>query len=159
MYANVRVGETVVQHMCVSAHYTHTHRQLSDVTIQFETGPNLRELDVAALCTRRGEGCAGTPLGDGAVDVSLPKTVAKQTVEVEVTNIDVTDTDDVLIDCYIRLTENPGLLASVKPDICWDAAVQGRDGPCSGDVQADGTAWVFSCGVTSCTATCERNGT
>ena len=80
MYANVRVGETVVQHMCVSAHYTHTHRQLSDVTIQFQTGPNLRELDVAALCTRRGEGCAGTPLGDGAVDVSLPKTVAKQTV-------------------------------------------------------------------------------
>ena len=75
---------------------------MSDVTIQFETGPNLRELDVAALCTRRGEGCAGTPLGDGAVDVSLPKTVAKQTVEVEVTNIDVTETDDVLIDCYIR---------------------------------------------------------
>ena len=146
---------------CVLALTTHTrtHRQLSDVTIQFQTGPNLRELDVAALCTRRGEGCAGTPLGDGAVDVSLPKTVAKQTVEVEVTNIDVTETDDALIDCYIRLTENPGLLASVKPDICWDAAVQGRDGPCSGDVQADGTAWVLSCGVASCTATCERNGT
>ena len=54
-----RVDETVVGQLGGEAHLTHTHTnlQLSDVTIQFETGPNLRELEVAAVCTRRG--CGG----------------------------------------------------------------------------------------------------
>lgn len=133
---------------------------LTDLSIQFETGPNLRELDVTALCVAAGSDCNGTPLGDGAVTVQLPKTIEKQTMEINITNIDVTNgEEDSQIDCFIRLTEQPGLLADRKPEICWDVDIPGQTEPCSGFVQAEGTQWVFSCGVTSCDDACASVGT
>ncbi len=73
----------------------------------------------------KGDGCDGVPLGDGIAIVDLPKTWAKQTVQVDVTSINVTD-DDIDLDCFVRVVR-----PALDQQFCFPVTVPGRSGPCA----------------------------
>jgi hypothetical protein len=126
-------------------------QSFSNITISFETGPNLRVYNASAYCVPKGGLCSGTPVGDGKVFVALPRTATKRTIDVVISSVAVTE--ETQFDCFVEL-DQPVL----SKRLCFPVSVPGAQGPCTGPQQAPGTSWVFSCGSASCTETCEGLG-
>ena len=80
---------------------------------------------MTTVCVAKGDGCNGVPLGDGAVVSTLPQTLGKEAVEVNITSIDVTDAD-IDIECFARLDR-----AGMNKRLCFPVQVPGRPEPCA----------------------------